>query len=445
MTAQLQPQAPSVLARLQSSDRARKLGGWILAALVAALVTGPSGSVTSPTHGFTSSLLRPRVLVFVAGGIALWAAQIGREQLVQGTARLMSPVKLANARLFADQRVKWTTYAAALAVALVVPHLLSAFWQEVLVDQIGVYVLLAIGLNVVVGFAGLLDLGYIAFYAIGAYSCAYWTGALPWRPPFHLNPFVTIIFAVLAAMLAGVVLGAPTLRLRGDYLAIVTLGFGEIIAIYANNLTSVTGGASGTRPVPHFSVNLLGIRYKWMLGNLPYYYLLLVFVVVILVMFRCLENSRIGRAWTAIREDEVAAEASGVNTYKYKLLAFAIGASTSGFAGVLFASKIQTVTPQGFALQQSILVLVFVIFGGMGSLPGAIVGAAVLQWAPNFLRAHFNKADLFIYLGALLVVMMIYRPQGIVPSKRRARELGLSEAGIGTADAMSAPVGEEIE
>lgn len=429
-------------ANWRDNERVRRLVGCELAALTLALMMGPSGNLTSPTHGFTGSWFTPKVLIFLAGGVVLWllmeswgALSATREQVSTAASRLRPR----------DPRVRYGLYVVALVLAIALPHGLSNFWQEVLVDQIGIYVLLAIGLNVVVGFAGLLDLGYIAFYAIGAYSCAYWTGVLPMKPPHHFNPFVTIIFAVIAAMAAGVILGAPTLRLRGDYLAIVTLGFGEIITLYANNLTSVTGGAQGSNPVPHFSVNLLGVHYKWKLQNMPYYYLLLGFVVVILIMFRSLENSKVGRAWTAIREDEIAAEASGINTYKYKLMAFAIGASTSGFAGVLFASKIQTVTPLSFVLQQSILVLVFVIFGGMGSLPGALVGAAVLQWAPNFLRNHFQKQDLFLFLGALLVVMMIYRPQGIVPSRRRSRELGLAEAGVGTADAMSVPVAGEIQ
>jgi branched-chain amino acid transport system permease protein len=427
----------------QQNERLRRLAGCVLAALTLALMMGPSGTLTSPTHGFTGSWFTPKVLVFLAGGVVLWALMEGRGAVASFTARASASAQ--SIRRFDRAQTRYALYAVVLVLAIILPRGLSNFWQEVLVDQIGVYVLLAIGLNVVVGFAGLLDLGYIAFYAIGAYSCAFWTGALPLKPPLHLNPFVTIVCAVLLAMIAGVILGAPTLRLRGDYLAIVTLGFGEIITIFANNLTSITGGAQGSNPVPHFSVNLLGIHYKWRLANLPYYYLLLAFVVIILVMFRSLENSKVGRAWTAIREDEVAAEASGINTYKYKLMAFAIGASTSGFAGVLFASKIQTVTPASFVLQQSILVLVFVIFGGMGSLPGALIGAAVLQWAPNFLRNHFQKQDLFLFLGALLVIMMIYRPQGVVPSRRRSRELGLAEAGVGTADAMSAPIAGEIQ
>ncbi|MBX6371469.1 MAG: branched-chain amino acid ABC transporter permease [Acidothermus sp.] len=416
--------------------RARQLGTAVLGALVVDVMTGPSGSLTAPTRGLTGSLLSIRAVIFVALGVALWAFLTFRDRLATYTSRWTAAI--APSRLVADRRYRRAGYAALLAAAIAVPPYLSQYWQEVAVDQIGVYVLLALGLNVVVGFAGLLDLGYIAFYAIGAYSCAYWTGSLPIRPPHVFNPFVTIIFAVIAAMIAGVVLGFPTLRLRGDYLAIVTLGFGEIITIYANNLQSVTGGAQGPpKPIPHFSINLLGIHYQWKISNLPYYYLLLAFVVLILVLFHNLENSRVGRAWTAIREDEVAAAASGINTFRYKLLAFAIGASTSGFAGVLFASKIQVITPLSFVLQQSILVLVLVIFGGMGSLAGAVVGAAVIQWLPNALKTYVDKADLFMYLGAVLVVMMIYRPQGIIPSRRRSRELAMAEAGLVEADALT--------
>jgi branched-chain amino acid transport system permease protein len=441
MTALDHPRRNTMLSR----DSIRRLVACVLAALVVALMTGPSGSVTRPTAGFTGSLLRPRVVIFLLLGVLLWFAMVGRDSLAPRARLAVAPVSALRSRLMSDVRLRYSLYAVLLLVAIIYPRTLSSFWQGVLVDQIGVYVLLALGLNVVVGFAGLLDLGYIAFYAIGAYSCAFWTGALPVKPPFQVNPFVSIVFAVATAVLAGVVLGAPTLRLRGDYLAIVTLGFGEIITIYANNLRSVTGGAQGTNVVPHFSINLLGIHYRWKLDSIPYYYLLLVFVIVIMVMFRCLENSRVGRAWTAIREDEVAAEASGVNTYKYKLMAFAIGASTSGFAGVLFASKVQTLLPASFSLYESILILVLVIFGGMGSIPGAILGAAVIQWLPQFLRGKIDSADLFLYLGALLVIMMIYRPQGVWPSRRRARELGLAEVGIGTADAMSAPTGGEIQ
>ena len=426
---------------LWRSPDARRLVAWLLGALVVALMTGPSGSQAAPTAGFTGSLLHPRVLVFLALGAGLWALTVVRQRYADRVREASTRVTGLPARLVRTRRARYGVYLVVLAVAVAYPPTLSGFWQEVLVDQIGVFVLLAIGLNVVVGYAGLLDLGYIAFYAIGAYSGAYWTGALPVHPPVHLNPFFVIPFAIAAAMVAGVILGAPTLRLRGDYLAIVTLGFGEIIQIAATNLQSVTGGAEGVTGIPHFSVHALGVHYAWTLSNLPYYYLLLAFVVVVLFAFRALEDSRVGRAFTAVREDEVAAEAVGINVLKYKVMAFAIGASTSGFAGLLEVSKIGFVTSQDFTVQLSILVLVLVIFGGMGSLPGAVAGAAFLQWVPQILRQHplfgYQPQDLYIYLGALLVVMMIFRPEGMLPSRRRKRELALAERGIGTADAMS--------
>jgi branched-chain amino acid transport system permease protein len=425
---------------LRSTD-ARRLGAWVLGGLVLAVMTGPSGTGSTPTAGFTGSLLHPHVIGYVIFGVAMWALTTtrarNRERMTSATAGLSR----LRERLTGDNRARYISYLVLLVVAILGPQVLNSFWQEVLVDQIGIFVLMAIGLNVVVGYAGLLDLGYIAFYAIGAYSAAYWTGALPVHPLFHLNPFYVIPLAILAAIVAGVVLGVPTLRLRGDYLAIVTLGFGEIISIIATNLTSITGGAQGIIGIPHFSVHVSGLHYKWGLANLPYYYLLLGFVVITLVAFRSLENSRVGRALAAIREDEVAAEASGISVLKYKVMAFAIGASTSGFAGLLTASKISFVAPDNFTVQLSILILVLVTFGGMGSLPGAVLGAAVLQWLPQYLRNHpvlgFQQQDLYIYLGALLVVMMIFRPVGIWPSRRRRRELALAEEGVGTADAMS--------
>jgi branched-chain amino acid transport system permease protein len=433
------------LTRLRLNPDARRLFGCVVGALVLALMTGPSGTNLAPTAGFTGSLFHPRVLVFIALGVALWSLMMLRSRFGQKMREVNDRILAAPRRMLPDSRYRYVLYLAVLAFALWYPTILSAYWQEVLVDQIGVYVLLALGLNVVVGYAGLLDLGYIAFYAIGAYSAAFWTGALPVHPPIHLNPFFVIPLAVLAAMLAGVLLGAPTLRLRGDYLAIVTLGFGEIIQITATNLTGVTGGSEGVIGIHHFSVHVGALRYVWHVRALPYYYLLLAFVIIVLVAFRSLEHSRVGRCWAAVREDEVAAEASGISVLKYKVMAFSIGASTSGFAGILTASKIGYIDPSDFTVQISILILVLVIFGGMGSLLGAMVGAAVLQWLPQFLRVHplfgFQPQDLFIYLGALLVVMMIFRPIGIIPSRRRRREIGLAEHGVGTADAMSAPGG----
>jgi branched-chain amino acid transport system permease protein len=338
---------------------------------------------------------------------------------------------------------------AALLVAIQWPLHMDPGIQSILTTQVAIYVLLAMGLNVVVGFAGLLDLGYVAFWAIGAYTTAYFTGALPIQPPFILNPFWIIPFAIVAAMLTGTLLGTPTLRLRGDYLAIVTLGFGEIIEIVANNLDGVTGGPAGTTGfIPqfsfHFQTHVLSVNYNWTGTVLPYYYLILGVAVVFMVAFSFLEHSRVGRSWTAIREDEVAADSVGINALKYKVMAFAIGASTSGFAGVFFASQVQSLFPTDFLVQMSILILVFVIFGGMGSIAGAVIGAFVIQWLPQYLQVHsfqdYQFQDEFIYLGALLILLMIFRPQGIIPSRRRRRELILTEEGGGHPGTPGGPI-----
>ncbi|HET6911681.1 MAG TPA: branched-chain amino acid ABC transporter permease [Mycobacteriales bacterium] len=435
----------SAWARYRDNKDLQRLGICLIVGGVVALMTGKSGTVTAPTSGITGTFKSSAAYVWIGIFVALWLVLTIRDRYLQSVQSATRVLATNRDRVLAVTPVKWAIYAAGLAIAIALPHLVNNFWQEVLVGQIAPYVLLAVGLNVVVGFAGLLDLGYIAFYAVGAYSAAYWTGSLPAHPPFTVNPFWAFPLAIATAMLAGVILGAPTLRLRGDYLAIVTLGFGEIIQIVANNLTSVTGGAQGiTKAVPSFSVHVGGLHYAWPLELLPgnhfrWYYLILGLIVIVLVAFHLLENSRVGRAWMAIREDEVAAEAVGINPLKYKVLAFAIGASTSGVAGVFFASKNGTFTPPDFAFQASILILVLVIFGGMGSLPGAVIGAAVLQWLPQALRSHIEQQDLYIYYGALLIVMMIFRPQGLIPSRRRAREIRMAEHGVGSADAMAAP------
>jgi len=342
---------------------------------------------------------------------------------------------------------RFVMYAGCLFVAVEAPKYLNAFWQSTIYQQIGIFVLLAIGLNVVIGFAGLLDLGYVAFYALGAYTNAYFTGALPIHPPFILNTFFVVPIAVIVAMLAGVLLGLPTLRLRGDYLAIVTLGFGEIVYVLISNLNNITDGAGGTGPAGGFSINLPGIHYTWsaaITGDLSYYYLLLGFMVPILFLFTSLNNSRVGRSWAAIREDEVAATSLGINPLKYKVMAFAIGASTSGVAGVLSSAKLGALFPSDFALQLSIFVVILVIFGGMGSIVGVLVGAAFLNWVTQYLIFHsfidYQDADKFMYFGALLILAMIFRPQGLVPSRRRVREFEDEEAGLGSADALGTSV-----
>ncbi|MFZ5849895.1 MAG: branched-chain amino acid ABC transporter permease [Actinomycetota bacterium] len=425
--------------------RIRRLGGWLFGGLLLALMTGRvQGTNTDYTLAFRAALLRPRVLLFLVLAVAAWALVEYGGPVRARVREELAPVLGLRARLLEDHRARRVEILAVLVLLVAVPAFLSPFWQRVLVDQIGIFVLLAIGLNVVVGWAGLLDLGYVAFFAIGAYTAAYWTGALPVKPPIDLNPFLVLPLAVLTCLVAGLLLGAPTLRLRGDYLAIVTLGFHEIVRIVAVNSDPLTNGPRGAFGIPHFSVNLFGLQYKWTLSSLPYWYLLLAFTVLIVVAFNRLDNSRIGRAWMAIREDEVAAAASGVPTVRFKLLAFAIGASTSGFAGVIYSAKVGFINPDNFPLLLSILVLAYVIFGGMGSLPGVIIGAALLGWLPQFLRDYVDPQDRFMYVGALLVIMMIYRPQGVLPSRRRSRELGLAEAGVGEADALSTPAEGKI-
>jgi branched-chain amino acid transport system permease protein len=350
------------------------------------------------------------------------------------------PTRRAHA-LVVTPSMRYLTYVAAGFVVFEAPKFMSQYWQISLFQQIGVFCLLAIGLNIVVGFAGLLDLGYVAFYALGAYVTAYFSGALPIHPPFHLNPFLIIPFAIVIAMLAGVLLGLPTLRLRGDYLAIVTLGFGEIVYVLANDWTQATAGSAGTGAITNFSVHLFGIHYTWNAGNpLSYYYLLLGILIPAIFLFDLLNHSKVGRTWAAIREDEVAAQSLGINALKYKVMAFAMGASTAGVAGVFTAVKVGVLFPNTFVLQLSISILVLVIFGGMGSIVGVLFGAIVLQWLPSYLNFHsylgFQEADLYLYIGALLIVMMIFRPQGLVPSRRRRREILDSEVGLGSADAL---------
>ena len=424
-----------------------RLGTGVVLGVLAAVITGPSGTGDHPSRGLRGALFAGRIVPYLVIGVALGAALVITDRgLLRNRLPKIAPIARASALLNGSRRLRYSAIGVAAVFAILYPLSLAPFWQGVLVRQIAIYTLLALGLNIVVGLAGLLDLGYIAFFAIGAYTTAYFTDKLPVHPPIVLNPFFVIPLAVLVAALSGVILGGPTLRLRGDYLAIVTLGFGEIIRILAVNGdnfggTNVTNGPRGAVGIPHPSIHVFGFNYQWGLKQLPYYYLLLAVIVLVVIAFKNLEQSRIGRAWTAIREDEVAAAASGVPTVKFKLLAFSIGASTSGLAGVFYATDVGFIAPDNFLFLASILVLTMVIFGGMGSITGVIVGAALLQWLPNYLRDLVPAEDRYIYFGALLVLMMIFRPQGEVPSRRRAREFALAESGAGGADGMGVTPG----
>ena len=300
-------------------------------------------------------------------------------------------------------------------------------WPSALFN-ISYYVLLALGLNVVVGFAGLLDLGYVGFFAVGAYTVALLTS-----PDSVLHTkwswLAAIPVALAITMLAGLLLGWPTLRLRGDYLAIVTLGFAEIIRIVATS-TQTLRGDRGFTDIPHPPGSSGGKPIFGVADATPYFWLGLSVIILVILGVRNLDRSRVGRSWLAIREDEEAAEIMGVRTIKYKLWAFAIGAIIGGLGGVMFAGEQGFVNSSTFVIQFSILVLAGVVMGGSGNIPGAILGGALISYIPDRLRGisdPFFHTDLFGFrfaiFGVVIIAIMIFRPQGLIPSRRRAMEL----------------------
>ena len=305
------------------------------------------------------------------------------------------------------------------------------------------FVFLSLGLNIVVGFAGLLDLGYIAFYAVGAYVYA-----LLASPHFNIHwPFWAILpIGAAVAALFGLMIGAPTLKLRGDYLAIVTLGFGEIVRIFLNNLShpvNITNGPQGIARIDPFRVggidfsksdSFLGLTFS---GPIKYYYLLLAVLLAVIFINVRLQNSRIGRAWEAVREDEVAARAMGIDTRNIKLLAFAMGASFGGIAGGMFSAIQGFISPESFVLVESIMVVSMVVLGGMGNIWGVILGAVLLSFVPEILRFTVEPVQMRLFgrmliepevirmliFGFALVLVMAFRPGGLWPSAVRKREL----------------------
>jgi branched-chain amino acid transport system permease protein len=366
---------------------------------------------------------------------------------VSATARKHKEL-LMNA-LFKDPSKRWVGYVMVGAALLLLPFLLQwkgTTWVRVANLAI-LFALLSVGLNIVVGFAGLLDLGYIAFYAVGAYVYAFLAS-----PHFgiHWNFLVVLPICALVACFFGVLLGSPTLKLRGDYLAIVTLGFGEIVRIFMNNLSApvnITNGPQGITPIDSFTFFGFdfGTRQTFfgfeMSSPMKYYFLLvIVLAIVIAVNFR-LQNSRIGRAWEAIREDEIAARAMGIDTTKMKLLAFAIGASFGGVAGGIFSAIQQFISPESFVLNESVMVLAMVVLGGMGNIWGVVAGAVILSFVPELLRHYAGPAQEAIFrsviidpevlrmliFGIALVLVMLYRPAGLLPSEVRKRELAREE------------------
>ncbi len=333
-----------------------------------------------------------------------------------------------------------------LFLPFIVDALLGRGWVRI-ADFALLYIMLALGLNIVVGYAGLLDLGYIAFFAVGAY-----TYALLGSPQFGLHwPFwVVLPLSGLLACVFGVLLGAPTLRLRGDYLAIVTLGFGEIIRIFLNNLNApinITNGPQGISAIDpirlgEFSLNSTHELF-WI--SFPavhlHYYLFLAITVLVMFASHRLQNSRIGRAWMAVREDEVAATAMGINTRNVKLLAFAMGATFGGLSGGLFAGFQGFVSPESFGLTESIMIVCMVVLGGMGNIAGVVLGSVLLVLLPEALRHGAGPMQQWLFgktlvdpeslrmllFGLALIVVMLVRPAGLWPSSQRRRELEVEE------------------
>jgi branched-chain amino acid transport system permease protein len=314
-----------------------------------------------------------------------------------------------------DKTIRYSLLGGVAILILLLPQILGIFFSEVL-DTVGIYVLMGLGLNIVVGFAGLLDLGYVAFYAIGAYVMGVLTST--GLGFFHLTFWEALPFALVGSVIAGVILGLPVLKVRGDYLAIVTLGFGEIVRLLALSdwLRPYLGGTQGIQSIAQPRIGSIILD-----NQADLYYLILAGILIALFIAGRLKDSHLGRSWMALREDEDVAQAMGINTLATKLMAFATGAFFSGLAGAIFAAKLTSVYPHSFNFLVSINVLSLIIIGGMGSIPGVIVGSLVMVGVPELLR-EFAEFRLLAY-GAVLVAMMLIRPEGIIPEARRRLEL----------------------
>ncbi|MGI9537468.1 MAG: ABC transporter permease subunit [Desulfocapsaceae bacterium] len=311
-------------------------------------------------------------------------------------------------RWLADPRYRNIILGSLLAAAVIFPHVFSTYQTSIMTTAL-MYVVLGLGLNIVVGLAGLLDLGYVAFYAVGAY-----TYALLYHF-YGVGFWVALPIGGLMAAVFGILLGIPVLRLRGDYLAIVTLGFGEIIRLVMENWGAFSQGPSGVSNIPRPS--FFGMDMTLETALIYTYYLMLLFVMFTIFFVNRLQDSRLGRAWIALREDEIACQAMGIDKMKTKLVAFSLGAFWAGIVGVIFAAKTTFISPRSFTFIESAIILSIVVLGGMGSIVGVIIGAFVLILLPEYLRALSEYR--MLAFGAILVCMMVFRPQGIIASVRR--------------------------
>jgi branched-chain amino acid transport system permease protein len=368
--------------------------------------------------------------VSAAGAIVIFIVTVVANLLWEGNSQNVQS-RISKLPAKSQRSIRWGLYGLIFLIVLYLPAILGLYLTEV-INATGLMILMGLGLNIVVGFAGLLDLGYVAFYAIGAYTVGVLTnlsGELTWA--VGMNFWLALPIAVALATIAGIILGIPVLNMRGDYLAIVTLGFGEIIRIMALSdfLKPTIGGSQGivSIPPPQFIQTLIN-------NPQTLYYVIVAGCLLALFIGQRLRDSRLGRSWKAMREDEDVAQAMGINLVATKLLAFATGAAFSGLSGAILAIKLGTIYPHSFALLISINVLALIIVGGMGSIPGVFVGALLLVGLPELLR-EFAEYRLLIY-GALLVVMMQVRPEGFWPEATHKRELHQTTPDVVQADTL---------
>ncbi|MFO7750083.1 MAG: branched-chain amino acid ABC transporter permease [Desulfobacteraceae bacterium] len=349
-------------------------------------------------------------MVFVGVGAfflsMLWRYMIRRKEM--GAAKEKQEQLSLLQRLVLNQKVFFPIVGAAVLFTLVFPHVFSMYQTSIMISAL-IYVMLGLGLNIVIGLAGLLDLGYVAFFAVGAYSYALLN--------FHYG--LVFWFALplggLLALFFGVLFGYPVLRLRGDYLAIVTLGFGEIIRLVLENWKAFSFGPSGIANIP--KPPFFGIDLSLNGTTIYLYYIIVVLVIFTIFVINRLQDSRIGRAWIALKDDEIACQAMGIDKAKTKLRAFGLGAMWAGMGGVVFAAKTSFINPASFTIWESVIILCTVVLGGMGSITGVICGALLLILLPEYLRA-FAEFRMIIF-GAVLVLMMVFRPGGMIENVRR--------------------------
>ncbi len=348
------------------------------------------------------------VAVAVFFGSFVWRWLLARKELKKDETREENRVEALMTRIASDKRLKLIAVAVMACMVAAFPMVFNLYQTNIMISCL-TYIMLGLGLNIVVGLAGLLDLGYVAFYAVGAYAYALLN--MHWDIGFWA---VLPLGAVLGAV-TGIILGFPVLRLRGDYLAIVTLGFGEIIRLVLENWGDVTQGPSGISGIDR--PTLFGVKLGVIDSTMYMYYIMAGLVVLTIFAVNRLQNSRIGRAWLALREDEIACQAMGIDKTKTKLMAFALGATWAGMAGVVFAAKTTFINPASFTFWESAIILSVVVIGGMGSIRGVIAGAIILILVPEYLR-DFAEFRMLLF-GSIMVLVMVFRPQGLISAKRK--------------------------